>query len=172
MPHGEDGGGASSADVAMNVREISQTCTVCLRPFSYGATGPGRKRKTCSATCSKARKKQLQPRYRARWRRQNKRNDEGGSHRRRARRAQVAYEPVNRLKVFERDGWRCQICGVLTPRRLLGKLKPRSPELDHRVPMALGGGHLWANVQCACRQCNASKGGDRVRGQLALFPKP
>jgi HNH endonuclease len=86
----------------------------------------------------------------------------GSNHRRRARRAGVTYEPVNRFKVFERDGWRCQLCYVETPRSLFRK--PRgdntlnAPELDHVVPLARGGAHVMANCQCLCRACNHIKG--------------
>lgn len=87
----------------------------------------------------------------------------------RARRAGVAYEPVNRLFVFARDKWRCQLCGCGTPKSLKGKNQPRSPELDHIVPLAMGGPHTYANVQCACRKCNAKKGGYRAMGQMPLL---
>lgn len=79
-----------------------------------------------------------------------------------ARRRVVAkglpHEPVNPMKVFERDGWRCHLCGVRTPRRLRGSTDPRAPELDHIVPVAAGGGHTYANTACACRKCNGEKG--------------
>jgi hypothetical protein len=97
---------------------------------------------------------------------------QGGNHRHRARFHGVSYEPIDPIKVFNRDGWRCQICGVRTPRSLRGTGKPTSPELDHRIPMAMGGGHLWSNVQCTCRACNGAKGGKRVLGQMALFDGP
>lgn len=100
------------------------------------------------------------------------RPDHGKNHRQRARHHGVEYEAVDRLKVFERDRWRCQVCGEKTPKRLLGGRKHRSPELDHRVPMAMGGGHTWANVQCACRECNSRKGGTLVRRQMPLFERP
>jgi 5-methylcytosine-specific restriction endonuclease McrA len=72
--------------------------------------------------------------------------------------------------VLDRDGWRCQMCGVKTPKRLRGTFDDRAPELDHRVPMAMGGGHVWDNVQCSCRRCNAAKNAMAVLGQTNLFP--
>lgn len=74
---------------------------------------------------------------------------------------------VTSIRVFMRDGWRCQLCGVSTPRRLRGKQSPQSPEVDHIIPIAMGGGHVWSNVQTACRACNAAKGAS-VKGQLRL----
>lgn len=94
------------------------------------------------------------------------------NHRGRARRAGVEYEPVNRISVFLRDGWRCQCCGRSTPRRLLGSVADGAPELDHRVPIARGGAHSYANVQLACRACNLRKGAHEVRGQLPLWDRP
>jgi HNH endonuclease len=96
-------------------------------------------------------------------------HDAGRNHRQRARYHCVAYEPIKTFAVLERDGWRCQICGRSTPKRLRGTIDMRAPELDHRVPMALGGGHTWDNLQCACRRCNLDKGGSRSVGQMPLF---
>jgi 5-methylcytosine-specific restriction endonuclease McrA len=104
--------------------------------------------------------------------RHSRRQAGGNSDRKRARRAGVQYQPINRTKLFTRDGWRCQICGVKTPKALRGKHEDRSPELDHRVPLALGGAHTWENIQLACRKCNGAKGGRRIVGQLPLFARP
>jgi len=81
----------------------------------------------------------------------------------------VYYEYVNKIKVFDRDGWLCQICGVKTPKNIMGKHKPNSPELDHRIPMSLGGEHSYNNVQCSCRQCNGTKSNKNTIGQYPLF---
>lgn len=70
----------------------------------------------------------------------------------------VHYEPVNRLKVFMRDGWTCQACNTPTPRTLMGTYQPNAPELDHIIPISRGGPHTWTNVQCLCRACNGNKG--------------
>lgn len=93
----------------------------------------------------------------------------GKTHRKRARKYGVQYQSVNKVRVFNRDGWRCQICGRHTPRRLMGTMSPNAPELDHRVPMSKGGPHTYANTQCACRQCNGEKGNSSSVGQLPLF---
>ena len=93
-------------------------------------------------------------------------------HRHRARKYGVLYEPINPTAVFDRDGWRCQVCLVRTPRRLRGTNNPKAPELDHRVAMAVGGTHTWDNVQCCCRKCNISKSSKKILGQHNLFPNP
>lgn len=76
-------------------------------------------------------------------------------------------ENVNPYKVFVRDKWICQLCGVKTPRKLRGSYQSNAPELDHIVPLSLGGEHSYRNTQCACRQCNGSKGAKPL-GQMRL----
>lgn len=141
----------SHAQRPLPVRLPARACRKCGSLFE---PSDGRRRLFCSAECVRA----------------YHRSD--CNHRRRARRYGAGYEPVDRIKVFERDRWTCQICGSRTPKRLCGSLSPRAPELDHRVPLAIGGSHSWENCQCACRQCNGHKGGRRVLGQLSLFPRP
>ena len=52
-----------------------------------------------------------------------------------------------RRRVLDRDGWRCQVCGL--PGRL---------EVDHRVALADGGGEYEpANLQALCRACHFGK---------------
>lgn len=70
----------------------------------------------------------------------------------------VQADDIDPFVVFERDGWRCLMCGIATPKELRGTYEPNAPELDHIKPIALGGLHTWANVQCACRKCNGLKG--------------
>lgn len=101
--------------------------------------------------------------------RKNKRDHKSCKPRKATKKYGGEYEPVNTRRVFERDGWRCQICGVATPESLRGKNKPRSPELDHRIPLSKGGGHTYANVQCACRKCNGEKGNSTEVGQMSLW---
>jgi len=62
------------------------------------------------------------------------------------------------LEIFKRDRWTCRLCGKTTPKELRGKTDDSSPELDHIIPLALGGSHTKSNVQCLCRKCNQMKG--------------
>ena len=118
----------------------------------------GNKRRTfCSGVCAKKHGSRMH------------RQKYGNNHRTRARHYGVDYEPVNKLKVFERDGWRCQVCGVSTPQSRQGTRHPNAPELDHRVALAAGGAHSYDNTQCACRQCNSDKGAHTTVGQLPMF---
>lgn len=79
----------------------------------------------------------------------------------------VTVEAVDPLAVLRRDSWRCQLCGCSTPESLRGKLVPNAPEVDHIIPLALGGEHSYRNTQCACRSCNIAKGAKPI-GQLRL----
>ncbi len=96
------------------------------------------------------------------------RKKHGRKHIHRARKYRVHYETVNPIKVFMRDGWRCQSCRVRTPQELRGKNQPQSPELDHIVPLSRGGEHSYRNTQLLCRACNMAKS-NKVIGQTLLF---
>jgi 5-methylcytosine-specific restriction endonuclease McrA len=90
--------------------------------------------------------------------------------RRRARKkGATRLDRINPFKVFERDNWRCGICGRKTQKAKRGTFHPRAPEMDHIVALANGGSHTWDNVQCACRECNGKKR-TKSFGQLLLFP--
>ena len=88
--------------------------------------------------------------------------------RKKARNNGVFYEYVNPLKVFKRDGWRCQLCGKKLRPKHRGTIRDDAPELDHIIPWACGGEHSYRNTQCACRKCNIEKGAKEL-GQLRLF---
>lgn len=79
----------------------------------------------------------------------------------------VEADLIDPIRVFERDGWRCHLCGCKTPRSLRGTYKDAAPELDHMVPLAANGTHTWGNVACACRRCNMKKGAKPL-GQLLI----
>ena len=53
-----------------------------------------------------------------------------------------------RREVLDRDGWRCQAEGCGKPGRL---------EVDHIVPLHLGGTNDLGNLQALCRGCHISK---------------
>jgi HNH endonuclease len=82
------------------------------------------------------------------------------NHRARARRFGVEDEYVNKLQVFERDGWICGICHEPVDREAAWPA-PRMPSLDHIEPLAAGGPHVYENVQCAHLQCNLIKNDGR-----------
>lgn len=60
-------------------------------------------------------------------------------------------------EIFERDGWRCGLCGEgIDPAAAYPD--PLSASLDHVVPLSLGGHHVPGNVQAAHLSCNVRKG--------------
>ena len=88
--------------------------------------------------------------------------------RRRARRRLARVETFDPFEVFDRDGWRCHLCGVKTPKKLRGTYADNAPELDHIVPLSQGGEHSKRNTACSCRKCNIEKA-DKPLGQMLLI---
>lgn len=103
----------------------------------------------CSATCSKRVSK----------------------HRQRARKRSAFVANVSPRKIYERDGWRCRLCG-LAVRRDKAVPHPLAPTIDHIVPLAAGikagGVHAPYNVQCAHFLCNSTKGARVANAHLPL----
>jgi hypothetical protein len=135
-------------NIIRSVDRSPRKCVICGVMFSrnYGQCGP---RVICSPKCRRAVKQAYKKA-------------------REARERVVTVETVVPLNVFERDKWRCQICGNHTPRKLRGTIDAKAPELDHIIPLAAGGEHSYRNTQCACRACNSAKGAKPL-GQQRLF---
>jgi 5-methylcytosine-specific restriction endonuclease McrA len=76
---------------------------------------------------------------------------------RKARMRDAFVEKFDRLEIFERDNWICQICLAPIDRTAVFPA-PASVSLDHIIPIARGGKHSRANAQTACLGCNVSKG--------------
>lgn len=83
-------------------------------------------------------------------------------HRRRAVRYGSAYDSSITLKALvERDGLTCTICGGLCDWNDIddrGIVGATYPSIDHIVPMADGGDHVWSNVRIAHKLCNSIRG--------------
>lgn len=88
-------------------------------------------------------------------------------HRKRAAHYGAEYEPISRVRVLNRDGWRCGICGGKID-RARSVPHPKSGTLDHIIPLSRGGGHLYTNVQAAHFICNSMKGARSAGEQLLL----
>ena len=86
---------------------------------------------------------------------------------RRALKRTTSVERIEPERVFERDRWRCHLCGIRTLKSLRGTLNDRAPELEHIVALADGGTHTWGNVACSCKKCNRKKGAASL-GQRGL----
>jgi 5-methylcytosine-specific restriction endonuclease McrA len=77
-------------------------------------------------------------------------------------------EHIDKVRVFERDKWRCGICHRKVDKRLTYP-HPRSASLDHIIPRSQGGPHLYINVQCSHLSCNLRKRTKSCGEQLLLF---
>jgi HNH endonuclease len=125
-------------DAALADRE----CAYCLKRFSPHLRG----QQHCSERCTNRTHEKI----------------------RRARFKETFVERVSPIRVFRRDKWKCQGCGIRTPERLYGKLVLNAPTLDHIKPINIGGEHSYRNAQLLCLRCNSRKQ-DKYIGQLRLF---
>lgn len=76
----------------------------------------------------------------------------------RARYHGVEYVKIRPIDIYRRDKWICGICGKPVDPQLKWPQSSMCATLDHVIPMALGGGHVPRNVQCAHFRCNSRKG--------------
>lgn len=130
-----------ASEYARNLRRSnkpSRPCRECAKQFTprYGL----KLRLFCSSRCGK------------------RNGRRAGKLARNARIRGAWVERVDPILVFKRDRWRCKLCKTSTPRRLRGTTDPCAPELDHILPLGLGGAHSYSNCQCLCRMCNGFKG--------------
>lgn len=114
----------------------------------------------CSSECKKEKAKRI-----ARILHKDRRD----SHRHRARKFGLAYDSsITLKKLVERDGLKCAICGEVCDWNDHSWSKysgPMYPSIDHIMPMAKGGPHVWENVQVAHIICNSEKG-DRYEEEI------
>lgn len=147
-------------------------CSECGRCFTAHGNVLGRlaegKPGYCSQDCRRVAKNRIS---RESWKRNYenaKRLARTNTARRRARSRGLKTESFTHEQVFERDGWYCHICRKRIDRTLAWP-DPMAAQLDHLVPVSLGGEHTLANVAAAHAFCNGSKGA-RPRGeQLRLL---
>ena len=66
--------------------------------------------------------------------------------------------PDNRLKVFERDDYKCRYCGK--------QLTRFTATLDHLQPVSEGGDNSLDNLATACLHCNSRRGSRPVMDRM------
>lgn len=88
--------------------------------------------------------------------------------RRKARQKNAFVADVNRGRVFEADGYRCHLCGLLTERDKKVP-HPKAPTIDHVIPLHVGGTHEPSNCRTAHFRCNHLKGARGGGEQLLLI---
>lgn len=139
---------------SLKAKEQTSTCQICGQEFNQR----GHKLKYCSPLCSAQAQAEVY-----------KRNT---LTRRALRKTNGNVETINPKEIFDRDGWRCRLCGKKVAKRLYRtkgtKRYANAPSIDHIIPLSRGGQHTKVNVQCACYLCNCKKGA-RELGQLRLF---
>lgn len=114
-------------------RYLECACRTCGDGFS----GNAKNRVFCSRKCARA--------------------DYEWQERRRERLSRVKRDVYSREEIFDRDEWRCGICGE--PIDPTASWPSRTcAVVDHIIPVALGGPDTKANVQAAHNRCNARKG--------------
>lgn len=90
------------------------------------------------------------------------------NHIKKARRIGNGVESFNAIDIYERDKWKCHLCG----KKINKSLKwpdPMSASLDHVVPSSLGGPHYKSNVKAAHLRCNVKKHVRSMNEQLEMF---
>lgn len=123
-------------------------CSVCERCFVTRHAGLP----TCSPDCAEVKRLDMKKR---------------GRDRRRARKSGAYVADVWRRDIFERDHWKCKLCGKALKRKAKAP-HPLAPTIDHIIPLAAGGTHEPANAQAAHFICNCLKR-DGGTDQLLLF---
>ena len=68
---------------------------------------------------------------------------------------------IDRVVIYERDGWVCQLC-IEPIDRTLRYPDPMSVSLDHVVPVSLGGDNSAENLQASHFRCNLKKGNRKI----------
>jgi len=138
---------------------VTKDCLTCGKTFSR----PKWQRRTyCSTACSNRRSVDpaspmldRQTRYVAK------------SRARRLRHA-LTWDGVSDQQILDRDGWRCHICHRKI-RTTYTNPHPKSPSIDHIVPLSEGGDDTAANKRAAHLDCNMARSNHGGHEQLALI---
>lgn len=77
------------------------------------------------------------------------------------RRGRFVVTESQRTRIYERDGWTCQICGNTAATEYRHD-DPMSPTLDHIVPRSKGGPDTDENLRLAHAVCNSHRGTETV----------
>lgn len=84
-----------------------------------------------------------------RWKQEHPEQNAEHEARRRALKLKTQVERIDRMRIIERDGSACYICGKVLTRREI--------TIDHVFPLSKGGKHVYENLRVACRPCNSRK---------------
>lgn len=85
----------------------------------------------------------------------------------RARKKMAYVSPVVPKLIYDRDGYKCHICGKSIDMNATAP-SPLSPTIDHVIPLAAGGTHEPGNCKAAHFVCNSMKRDRPLQVVLAL----
>lgn len=88
--------------------------------------------------------------YMREWLKAHPEKNRDRQHKRRVILKSLPYEKVDVSLLYEMHKGICGICN--------GRIPKGMATLDHIIPVAKGGGHVWKNMQIAHAFCNKSKG--------------
>lgn len=71
----------------------------------------------------------------------------------RPQRIRKEVSPKTRKIIYERDAWKCQLCGT----SVAPEQTETNPQCDHKVPADRGGPSSAGNLQTLCMVCNLKK---------------
>jgi len=128
----------------------NRACKQCSKQFTVSLSGSAKRLCPKCKASNEAKSKRTNRQYRT-------------GAKRSARRDGIRYDPY---AIFKRDKWKCKLCGIKVQKR--NYLLDDAAEVDHIVPLSMGGRDIPSNVQCTCRKCNNDKGAT-IAGQVSLF---
>ena len=129
--------------------------------------GQTRKDVPHTATCDECGTEFQTVKHNARWCSKHCANRHWGRVRSR-RRTDLSPVAYTDLEIFERDRWRCHLCGKKVD-PMADRKAPNGATIDHLLPIALGGRDEPANVACAHNRCNREKRTRAMNEQLAII---
>lgn len=89
--------------------------------------------------------------------------------RRKALKNNTVTDLTSRDGILNRDGYICQRCKRKTRPDFKNYNHPLYPNVDHIVPLSLGGTDTADNKQCLCHKCNVEKHNTGTGDQLRMF---
>lgn len=134
-------------DTAKACRVFITECSACSKLFTSRYT-----RRTCSPACGEAAQSLAKREAKLK---------------RRAIKRDAFVSNVSPRMVFERDGWKCHLCGRKIDRKAQVP-SPKAATVDHVIPLAAGGTHEPLNCRAAHFICNSTKGSRGGGEQLLL----
>ena len=149
-----------------NKQSDERVCIICGKEFQWTNNS-----KTCSDECGEEHAYQSKKQWNDEQRETNpnyQRLRAGAQRRRRSLILNTQVEQFKDIDIYERDGWKCGLCGKSVNQKLKYPDK-KSATIDHIIPLSVGGTHEARNIQLAHLQCNRCKGNRPANDQLILF---